>query len=113
MTGETFVLLGQAGIERDFELEEELRLRLGLNGTLFYDALNGRSYTGLGAEIGFVPAKNVLVAAGYNVSNVDASSVSDIYAAGPYIRLSIKLDDSLWGFFDRAGVTVPVKGEAR
>ncbi len=112
-TGETFTLLGQAGIERDFEIKDGMQLRLGFNGTLFHDPLTGRSRTGMGAEVGFVPAKNVLVAAGYNYSDVDASAVSDIYTVGPYVRLSIKLDDSLWGFFDRAGVTVPVDGEGR
>ena len=113
VTGDTFVLLAQTGVERDFELEDELRLRLGFNGTLFYDPLTGQSHSGVGAEIGFVPAKNVILAAGYNLTKVNASSVSEIYTAGPYIRLSIKLDDSLWGFFDRAGLTVPVEGESR
>lgn len=106
-TGETFMLLGQAGIERDFEIGGERRLRLGLNGTTFYDLLRGDSYFGFGGEIGFVPKENVLISAGYNWSPVDSDTLSEVYTSGPFIRLSVKLDDSLWGFFDNAGLTVP------
>lgn len=105
--GESFMLLGQAGIERDFEIGDELRMRLGVNGTVFHDALQGTTFAGFGGELGFVPTENVLISAGYNWAPTDLSGVSDIYTGGAYIKLSIKLDDSLWSFFDRAGLTVP------
>jgi len=107
VSAQTFLLLVQMGLEKDIAVRDDLRVRFALNAPLFYDVYNDRYYTGVGGEIGFVPARNVLVAAGYNWSNVDATGVSEIYQTGPYVRLAMKLDDSLWNLFDR-GIAVPV-----
>jgi len=111
VSAETFLLLAQLGLEKDFMIQDNLRLRLGANAPVFYDVFKEKSYAGLGGEIGFVPMENTLLSVGYNWSEVDAESVSEIYQTGPYVRFTMKLDDAAWGFFDRVGLTVPAGGQ--
>jgi uncharacterized repeat protein (TIGR01451 family) len=108
ISAETFLLLVQLGLEKELMLQDKLRMRIGVNAPVFYDAFKEKSYAGVGGEVGFVPMENTLLSLGYNWSGVHAESVSEIYQTGPYVRFTMKLDDSAWGFFERAGLTVPV-----
>ena len=53
-----------------------------------------------------MPTRNLMLSMGHNYSNVDAAAVSEIYQSGSFLRLSIKLDNSLWNIFGNKEITL-------
>ena len=89
--------LVQAGANWEFSDD---RFQFGANVSHLWDGA-GNSSKGLGAELGFVPAKGTQIAVGYNHNRGRVAGQSDLYQDGLYLRLNLLLDNSLWGRLDQ------------
>ncbi|NBC34889.1 MAG: DUF11 domain-containing protein [Alphaproteobacteria bacterium] len=101
MTGldeQTVTLMVQAGAERDIAR----RWIAGSNLTTFTDGDFQEQAFAIGGEVGFVPARNTLIAIGYNHAFSEAVDTPRLYRDGWFMRLQLKFDDGVWDIFDRA-----------
>ncbi|RPE70912.1 putative repeat protein (TIGR01451 family) [Pacificibacter maritimus] len=89
--------LVQAGVNQEFSDD---RFQVGANISHLWDDAGNRS-VGLGAELGFVPAKGTQIAIGYNHSRGQVAGQSDLYQDGLYLRFNLLLDNSLWNHLDQ------------
>ena len=94
--------LVRAGAEVDLVKN---RLSLAGNAMVFTDDAAETLVTGIGAEVKLSVAKNVQVGAGYNYVDIDEDRLRDLYRAGWFLRLRLKLGDDLWSYLDEFGVT--------
>ena len=91
----------RAGTELDLADD---RFSVGGNVVLFTDDKGDSLTAGAGAEVKVNVAKNVQVGVGYNHIQVDEARLRDLYRSGFYFRMRMKLDESAWDEFDRAGL---------
>lgn len=89
------LLMAQAGAEYDLSS----RWMIGGNFATFTDGAFGSETVGVGAEIGYVPARNTYIGLGYNHAELEQSRTERLYRQGLYLRLNISLDDGLWDIF--------------
>ena len=94
--GRSLTQLIQAGALYEFGNN---RFQIGANAAYLWDNA-GNSARGLGAEIGFVPAKGTQIALGYHHSTGQVEGQSALYQDGFYLRMNLLLDNSLWDRLD-------------
>ena len=95
--GSALTQLVQAGLNYEFGDE---RWQIGANASYLWDNA-GNSARGLGAELGFVPAKGTQIALGYHHSIGKVAGQSALYQDGFYLRFNLLLDNSLWDELDQ------------
>lgn len=81
------------------------RFAIGGNAMAFTDDEGETLVTGAGLELKAHVMKNVQLGVGYNHVDVDQERLRDLYHAGLYMRLRVKLDSDMWGVFDDFGLT--------
>ena len=99
--------LAQAGLEYDFAKDDDGHDRFAIGGhvSLFTDNAGDDMTAGVGVELKANVTKNVQLGIGYSHIDVEEERLRDLYQAGWYLRLRIKLDESIWNEMDRIGVT--------
>ncbi len=97
----------RGGMEIDFAHDEEGRDRFALGGhvAFFTDGGMDDVTVGVGAELKANIAENVQVGVGYTHIDVDENRLRSLYRSGWYLRMLVKLDDSMWDRMDRLGIT--------
>ena len=81
------------------------RFAIGGNAMAFTDDEGETLVTGAGLELKAHVMKNVQLGIGYNHVDVEQERLRDLYHAGLYLRLRVKLDSDMWGVFDDFGLT--------
>ncbi len=81
------------------------KVEVGISGNVRYAASEGTASFAFGPSIGFVPARNVLLNVGYNVTGFRDPdfSASRSTTRGVYVLLRMKLDTSTFGFLGLDG----------
>ena len=92
----TFLQLGNMAVE--FDVTE--KLSLGLNGTLFFDADLENIHTGIGADVSYAVAENLIATIGYNYETISEDQIRDLSQSGFHARLKMKFDEDSWDIFD-------------
>ncbi len=101
----------RGGAEVDFGLDftEEFfggnRFAVGGHVAAFTDNEGDNVTLGLGVELKANVVKNVQIGVGYNFIDIEEDRLRDLYQSGFYARVRIKLDDSVWDYFDQTGIT--------
>jgi len=99
--------LVRGGMEWDFAKDDEGRDRFAIGGhlSLFTDGAMEDVTAGIGGELKANVAPNIQVGIGYTHIEVEEERLRDLYRGGWYLRLLVKLDESIWDGLDRLGVT--------
>jgi hypothetical protein len=99
--------LARGGIEYDFAEDDLGRDRFAIGGhvALFTDNAGDDVTAGVGVELKANVIENVQIAVGFNHIDVEEERLRDLYHSGFYLRLRLKLDDSVWDHFDQTGIT--------
>ena len=96
LSAATFLQLGNIAVE--FDVTE--KLSLGLNGTLFFDVDLENIHTGIGADVSYAVAENLIATIGYNYETISEDQIRDLSQSGFHARLKMKFDDDSWDVFD-------------
>ncbi len=94
----TETLMVQGGAERDFGR----RWVAGANLAAFTDGEFDEQTFATGGELGFVPARNALIALGYNHAWSKEIDTPRLYRDGWFMRLQLKFDEDIWNIFERS-----------
>ncbi|WP_163850858.1 DUF11 domain-containing protein [Pseudooceanicola aestuarii] len=86
----------QAGVNYEFGDD---RFQFGVNAARLWDDA-GNSTGGVGAELGFSPRRNTMLAVGYNHASGRVAGQEELYQDGFYLRLNLLFDNSLWDQLD-------------
>jgi len=110
-SADTTLHLLRAGAEMDFGLNfenewfEGNRFAIGGHVAAFSDNDASDVTLGVGVEFKANVYENIQFALGYNYIKVDEDRLRDLYQAGAYARVRIKLDDTIWNELDDIGLT--------
>ncbi len=99
ISSDSLLLLATTGLE--YELTKDINI--AINATGFFDPWDGTHHLGIGGEIGYVVAENMMISLGYNFAELDEKNIRDIYDEGFFVRLKAKLGDDLWNTFRNQG----------
>ena len=76
------------------------RFHATLNGFHMWDS-DGYSSQAVGLEAGFVLADGAMISVGYNHAKDALPFDQEQFQEGLFLRLRLKLDETLWGLLDR------------